>query len=134
MLSHIVTTGLLFLLPAPLVAGAAAPTPTDHVRLDCTPRRFHVVPGEPVRLELIVQADSPAPLRWHVPANPSLKVRALEELPVRRTPNGLIVQRRVVIWQGLEPGTLRIKNLAVETGGSKLAFPEVTIIIRNPGP
>ncbi len=127
------TFALLVLLLLTLVV-APATAADETVRLDCTPRTFLVVPGEPMRLELTVQADSAAPIRLHLPDDPRLKVRAIEKLPVQRTREGVIVQRRVVVWQGLEPGTVKLNNLSVETRGQKLRFPEVTITVRDPGP
>jgi hypothetical protein len=106
----------------------------ESVRLECIPRTFQVVPGEPMRLELIVRADSAASIRLHVPGHPSLKLRAVEKLPVRRTEEGVIVYKRVVVWQALEPGVVKIDKLSVEMKGRKLLFPEVTITVRDPGP
>lgn len=123
---------LLFLLSL-AAAFATATMAGERVQLECTPRTFRVVPGEPMRLELTVQADSAAPIHLHVPGDPLLKLRAVEKLPVRRTRDGLIVHRRVVVWQGLEPGTVTMKTLSVETKGQKRLFPEVTVTILDPG-
>lgn len=123
---------VLLLLAA--VFSPAAAAEEESVRIDCTPRTFHVVPGEPIRLELTVLADSAAPIRLHVPGDPLLKLRALEKLPVQRAGEGAIMHQHVVVWQGLQPGTVKIKTLAIETGGRKLLFPEVTITLRDPGP
>ncbi len=106
----------------------------DSVRLTCTPQTFQVVPGEPMRLQLTVQAESSMALRLHVPPEPLLKLRAIEKLPVRRTREGVVVYKRVVIWQGLEPGTVKIKTLSVETKTQKWLFPEVSITVRDPVP
>ncbi len=124
--------GLLVLLVVAVVC--ARTVGEQSARLQCVPRTFLVVPGEPIRLELTVQSDSAAPIRLHVPDVPSLKLRALEKLPVRRTPKGLIVHKRVIIWQALEPGTVKTNGLLVETKGQKLRFPEVTITVSDPGP
>ena len=78
--------------------------------------------------------DSAAPIRLHVPRDPSLKLRALERLPVRRSPDGVIVHKRVVVWQALEPGAIKINGLSVETNGRRTHFPEITITVRDPGP
>lgn len=126
--------GLLVLLLGVTIAFARATAKQEKERLQCSPRTFRVLPGEPIRLELTVQADSADPIKLHVPNDPLLKVRAIEKLPVRRTPDGVIVHKRVVIWQGLEPGTVKMKTLSIETKGQKLQFPEVTIIVRDPGP
>lgn len=113
---------------------ARATAAEKSVRLDCTPRTFRVVPGEPMRLELTVRADSAASIHLHVPGDPMLKLRAVEKLPVRRTPEGVIVHQRVVVWQALEPGLVKMDKLSVETKGQKLLFPSVTITVRDPGP
>ncbi len=124
---------LLGLLP-PLLLFAPATMAQERIRLSIEPRTVQVVPGEPVRLELTVQADSAAPVRWHVPADPRLVLRAVEKLPVQRTQEGFIVHRRVVIWQALEPGAVTMKAISVETQGRKLLFPEITITVSDPGP
>ena len=126
-----VPSGLLYPL---LLVLAPAAMGQEKVQLECTPQTFHVVPGEPMRLQLTVQADSAVPFRWHVPAEPLLRLRAIEKLPVRRTREGVVVYERVVVWQGLEPGTVRITTLSIETKKQKLLFPEVTITIRDPAP
>jgi hypothetical protein len=113
---------------------APATMAEDNVRLECSPRTFRVVPGEPMRLELTVRADSAVPIRVHVPGEPLLKLRAFEKLPLRRTRDGVIVHKRAVVWQALEPGLVKIKTLSVETKGQKLLFPEITITVRDPGP
>jgi hypothetical protein len=105
----------------------------ENVRLACAPRAFQVVPGEPVRLELTIEADSAAPVRVHIPADPLLLLRAVEKLPIERTKEGVLVHKRVVIWQALEPGSVKMKALWVETQGRKLLFPEITITVGDPG-
>jgi hypothetical protein len=124
--------GLLLL--ALLLVIAPATMAEEEVRLQCTPRKFQVVPGEPMRLELTVRAASAAPIRVQVPVEPLLKLRALEKLPVQRTRDGVIVYKRVVVWQALEPGMVKMKTLSVETKGQRLLFPEITITVRDPGP
>jgi hypothetical protein len=106
----------------------------EPARLACTPRTFQVLPGEPIRVELTVEADSAAPVRIRIPADPLLTLRAVEKLPVERTPDGVIVHRRVVLWQALEPGTATLNALSVETQGRKLLFPQITVTARDPGP
>ena len=81
-----------------------------------------------------MRSDSAASIRLHVPGDPSLKLRAIEKLPVRRTPKGIILQQRVVIWQALEPGVVKVDQLSIEARGQKLRFPEVTIIVRDTRP
>ena len=106
----------------------------ESVRLSIEPRNVQVVPGEPVRVELIVQADSAASVRIHIPADPLLLLRAVEKLPVRRNQDGVIVHKRIVIWQALEPGALTIRTISAETGGRKLRFPVINITVNDPGP
>ena len=132
-----VTAACILLVLSVLTASwgsSESSTATDNTRLECTPRTFDVVPGQPMRLELTVQSDSAAPIRLQIPGDRRLKLRALEKLPVRRTAEGVIVHKRIVVWQGLEPGTITMKALSVETQGRKLLFPEVTITVRDPGP
>lgn len=114
---------LLFLAPA---------VPAQN--LTATPRAIRVVPGELIRVELTVRADSAAPVRFRIPADPLLVLRAVEKLPLQRAPDGAVVHQRVVIWQGLEPGCAQLKTVAVETRGRTLAFPEITITVTDPGP
>jgi hypothetical protein len=87
-----------------------------------------------MRLQLTVQADSAVPFRWYVPNEPLLKLRAIEKLPVRRTSEGVVLYQRVVVWQGLEPGAIKIENLSVETKQRTLLFPEIAITIHDPAP
>jgi hypothetical protein len=125
---------LLVLLLLPLILAPTTAADKETVRLECTPRTFHVVPGEPIRLELTVRANSAASLRLHIPGNPLLKLRAVEKLPIRQTPQGVIVHKRVLLWQAFEPGAVKLNRLSVETKKRKLLFPEVTITVRDPGP
>ena len=122
---------LLILLATAVVPAVAS---GEDVRVACTPRAFRVVPGEPMRLELTVRSDSAVSLRLHVPGNPLLKLRAVEKLPVRQTPEGAIVYKRVVVWQALQPGVITMTDVSVETKKRKHIFPKVTINVRDPGP
>lgn len=117
-----------------LLAWTSAAMADEQVHLNCEPRTFRVVPGEPVRLQLTVKADSAAAVHLHIPADPLLRLRAVEKLPVRRTGEGLIVHQRVVVWQALEPGTVTMSDISIETQGRKRRFPEVTILVSDPGP
>ena len=130
---HAATRSVLLTLLALTILSASATAAGKGMRLECAPRTFQVVPGEPMRLELTICADSAAPIRLHVPGDPLLKLRAIEKLPVRRTPDGVIVHKRVIIWQALEPGSVKMDRLTVEAKGKKSLFPEVTITVRDPG-
>ena len=123
-----IVSGLLIVL-----IGAQTACASVDVRVSGTPQQFDVVPGEPIRLQLTVRADSAIAFRLHIPQTPLLKLRTIEKSPVRRTAEGLIYQR-VVIWQGLEPGTVELTDLSIETAEKKLLFPQVTINVRNPSP
>ncbi len=125
---------LLVLLALTAILTPVSAAEKERMRLECTPRTFRVLPGEPMRLELTVRADSAASIRLHVPGDPLLKLRAVEKFPVRRTPEGVIVHKRVFVWQALEPGAVKMDELSVETEGRKLLFPGVTITVRDPGP
>jgi hypothetical protein len=105
----------------------------EKARLSIQPRSVRVLPGEPVRVELTVQAGSAAPIRLHVPADPRLLLRAVEKLPVQRAQEGAIVHRRVIVWQALEPGTIRMQAISLESRERKLLFPAITITISDPG-
>ena len=121
------------LLPLLLLLAPAAMA-REKVRLACAPRTFQVVPGEPMRLELTVEADTAAPVRLHIPADPLLVLRAVEKLPVQQTSERVIVHRRVVIWQALESGTVKMNAISVETQGHKRRFPAISITVSDPGP
>jgi hypothetical protein len=123
----------LALLPL-LTLSARVAVARESVRLCIEPRAVQVVPGEPVRVELTVQADSAEPVRIHVPADPLLLLRAVEKLPVRRNQEGVIIHKRVVIWQALEPGAVKMHTVSAETGGRKLRFPEIIITVNDPNP
>lgn len=129
----IASAAAFVVLLLPLVI-ASASTAQENVRLACEPRAAEAVPGEPVRFELTVEADSAAPVRIHIPADPLLMLRAVEKRPVQRTQEGKILHKRVAIWQGLEPGTVKMNAISIETQGRKFLFPEITITVRDPGP
>jgi len=120
---------LFALLLVVLLGGMSAAAGQDGVRLGCEPRQVTTVPGEPIRVQLTVLTDSAARMQIHIPADPLLHLRAVEKLPVRRTPEGAIVHQRVVIWQGLEPGTVKMNGITVEAEGRQWRFPEVTLTI-----
>ncbi len=112
--------------------GAAAARAGDRRELQCTPQSLQGLPGEPIRVRLTVALPAAKTIDWRIPAHPLLKVRAVEKLPVRRTRQGSVIYERVVLWQGLEPGTVRLKNLAIQIDRQKLTFPAITITIRDP--
>ena len=127
------TTGVLAALLSVLLSSAPLTMAQENIRLSCAPRSFHVLPAEPVRVELTLQADSAAPVRVHVPADPLLLLRTVERQPVQRTSEGVIVHKWVVIWQALEPGAVKMNAVSAETQGRKIPFPEITITVSDPG-
>lgn len=129
-----VRTAVVFAVAALVFSRAPDARAQGSIRPSCQPRAFRVVVGEPVRAELTVEADSAAPIRLHIPAEPSLVLRAVEKPPVQRTKEGAILHRRVVIWQALRPGTVRVDAISVETAGRKMLFPEITIRVGETGP
>ena len=118
---------LLLLFPT-----AAIAQEQEKISLTCTPQTFHVLPGEPIQVELTVRTDAALPVRFHFPANPLLVLRAKEKQPIERTAQGDVIHRRVVIWQAVEPGTVKMNNISVEIQGRKLLFPEITITVSDP--
>jgi hypothetical protein len=125
---------LLLLALVLLTVPASATGADENIRLQCAPRAIQVVPGEPIRLELTIQSPAALPFRLHVPDVPLLKLRAQEKLPVRRTRKGVVTYQRVLVWQGLEPGTVKLKDLWIKTREQKLSFPVITITVRDPHP
>lgn len=120
--------GLLLVLAVALTAdGQRADEPSR------VPREVEVLPGEPIRVLVSARSNSAANIRFHIPPHASLKLRALEKLPVQRSAEGGVVYRRMIVWQALEPGVFKINGLSVETKGRKLPFPVVVVNVRDPG-
>lgn len=119
---------LLFLLALvqPLRAG-------DPPVLTCEPKSLTGVPGEPLRVTLTVESRSAAPMVLHIPESPLLTLRAVEKFPIRLTTEKTVVQERVVIWQGLEAGTVTLNDLSAEIGGVRFPFPPVKITVVEAG-
>ena len=98
--------------------------------LSVEPRDLHGVPGEPMQMVLTVETADAAPVRLRVPAVSNLMVRAVERIPIRRTEDGRFVHKRIVIWQGVEAGSITLTNLTVEAGSGPLVFPDVRITVK----
>lgn len=81
--------------------------------ITCKPRKLRGVPGEPLQVELMVETDRAAPIQLRIPAVSNLFLRTVEKIPIRRTPDGRYVQKRIVIWQGVEAGSITLTNLMV---------------------
>lgn len=124
----------VFLVLTLLVGLASNALADDDLCVNCQPRVFEVVPGQPVRLELTLEVDAAVTTCWHVPKVSMLKLRAIEKLPVRKNQAGTIVYRRILVWQALQPGEFKLASLSVTAGEQELLFPEVIITVRDPGP
>lgn len=55
--------GCLFVPVLIIFLGTGVAITQDSIRLTCSPRTFQVVPGEPMRLELTVEAPTGASIR-----------------------------------------------------------------------
>lgn len=97
--------------------------------LTLDPRVLRGVPGEPLQIELTIETADTLPVRLLVPSISNLTVRTVERIPIRRTDDGRFVQKRVVIWQGLEAGSTTLTNLLAETSAGRFAFPSVKITV-----
>lgn len=97
--------------------------------LTLDPRVLRGVPGEPLQIELTIETADTLPVRLLVPSISNLTVRTVERIPIRRTAEGRFVQKRIVIWQGLEAGTTTLTNLLAETSAGRFAFPPVQITV-----
>jgi hypothetical protein len=94
-----------------LIALAATSSLAAEPKITCEPRELRGVPGEPLQLELAVETDRPARFHLRIPAVSNLVLRTIEKTPIQRKKNGRYVQKRILIWQGLEAGSTTITNL-----------------------
>lgn len=115
--------GILLLLPAGLLRAGDPPV------LKCTPQELHGVPGEPLQASLTAESRSAVPVVFRIPEAPLLSLRTVEKVPLRTAQGKTMVQERIVIWQGLEPGTVTLDNLTAEIDGKRFTFPPLKITI-----
>ncbi len=101
----------------------------DTLELSTEPRNLQGVPGEPLQIELAANTARAWQLHLRVPAISNLVLRAVENVPMTRTEKGRFVQKRVILWQGVEAGTATITNLVAEINGETLHFPPVEITV-----
>jgi len=99
------------------------------VVLKCHPQVLRGIPGAPLRTELIVETPDAKPIRVLIPAVSNLFLRAVEKIPIQRTADGQFIQKRIVIWQGVEAGSVTITNLSAEIDGSTNLFPVLNITV-----
>ena len=100
---------LLSLITASALAG-------DPV-ITCEPRELRGVPGQPLQAELTVESDRANPIQLRIPAVRNLFLRTVEKIPIRRTAKGRYIQKRIIIWQGIEAGATTLTNLTVNFQG-----------------
>jgi len=99
------TSILLSLTAAAALAGEPVIT--------CEPRELRGVPGQPLQLEITITADRASPIQLRIPRIENLHLRTVEKIPIQRTKEGRYTQKRILIWQGLETGSVTLTNLAV---------------------
>jgi hypothetical protein len=97
--------------------------------LTCEPRELRGVPGEPLRAELTVETDRAVPIQLRIPAVSNLVLYTVEKIPIRRTKTETFIQKRIIIWQGVEAGPVTLTNLTAVFQGSEQIFPNIGITI-----
>ena len=81
--------------------------------ITCEPRELRGVPGEPLQVEITIKTDRAAPAQLRIPHIDNLHLHTIEKIPIQRTKTGCYVQKRIIIWQGLEAGSVTLTNLTV---------------------
>jgi hypothetical protein len=114
-------TALLTLTAATALAGGP--------KITCEPRELRGMPGEPLQVELRVETDHAVPMQLRIPSVSNLVLRTVEKIPIRRTPDGRFVQKRIVIWQGVEVGSVALTNLMIQTSAATQLCPIIGITI-----
>lgn len=114
---------LCFLLPLRVLHAGDPPV------LKCEPSFLRGVSGEPLQVTLTVESRSADPVTLHIPEIPFLTLRAVEKIPLRLSGAKTVVQKRIVIWQGLEAGTVTLENLCAEIAGKRRLFPPLKITV-----
>lgn len=112
-----------------LILFAATALADEPVVLKCEPLALRGIPGVPLRAELTVETPDAKPVRILIPAVSNLVLRTVEKVPIQRTTNGRFIQKRIVIWQGVEAGQPILTNLTAEVGGIQYVFPTLGIVI-----
>jgi hypothetical protein len=98
-------------------------------RLAVTPQELSGIPGQPLRAELTIETDSADPVQLKIPAISNLVLRAVEKIPIQRTKAGTFVQKRIIIWQGVEAGSITVTNLTAVFQGLERFFPNLGITV-----
>lgn len=100
--------------------------------LTVEPRELRGIPGEPLQLKLTVETDHAVPIQLHIPPVSNLVLRSVEKVPIRRTEKGRYVQKRIVIWQGIEAGSMQLSGLTVvfrNADSPRITVPAVHIVV-----
>jgi len=108
---------------------AATVLASEPVALKCEPLALRGIPGVPLRAELTVETLDAKPVRILIPAVSNLVLRTVEKVPIQRTADSRFVQKRIIIWQGVEAGQTVLTNLTAEVGGVQHIFKNLEIII-----
>jgi hypothetical protein len=99
----------------------------SEVELSVQPQHSRALPGELQCIDLTIEMDSAFKAVLRVPHSSNLLVRAVERYPVARSSKGGFLQKRRLVFQGVESGITVMTNLMVETGGTVHCFPPLTI-------
>lgn len=97
--------------------------------LTVEPRELRGLPGEPLRAELTIETADAKPARVLVSAVSNLVLRTIEKVPIQRTKDGRFIQKRIIIWQGIEAGATTVTNLAADIQGMTNVFPNIGITV-----
>lgn len=109
-----------------LFAGAV---PAGEMVLTIDPQTLRGIPGEQLRTELTVETALAGPVQIRIPSASNLVLRAVEKIPIRRTKAGTFVQKRIIIWQGVEAGSTAVTNLTAVFQGLERFFPNLGITV-----
>ncbi len=101
----------------------------EPIELTRDPAVLHGLPGEPLLVELTTDTAKAWPMHLQVPAVSNLVLHTVERIPIQRTPEGRFVQKRIILWQGVEAGTSSLTNLRAEVNGTIHHFPPLEITI-----
>lgn len=110
---------------------SAATLAAGETVLTVEPQTLSGIPGEPLRVELTVETGHAAPVQVRIPSVSNLVLRTVEKIPIQRTKTGAYVQKRIIIWQGTEAGTVTLTNMTAVFQGLEETFPNLGITI-NP--
>lgn len=93
--------------------------------LTVEPRELRGLPGEPLQIELTIETDHVTPIQLRIPVVSNLVLRTVEKIPIRRTDEGRYIQKRIVIWQGVEAGSITLTNLTALFQGLEHFVPNI---------